>query len=185
MQRRNLMIGAALAGLLGPALSAEATTLRRVLEETGANALFLRHAIAPGFGDPENFRVGNCATQRNLSGAGREQARRIGATIRAADLGVAAVLSSQWCRCLDTARLLDLGPVTPFSGLNSFFQDHANRAVTLPALQERLVTLPAGGLTVLVTHQVVIRAVTGLSVPSGGAVAYAPQSGQAAALDLG
>ncbi|WP_341649020.1 histidine phosphatase family protein [Thauera humireducens] len=67
--------------------------------------------------------VEDCATQRNLSAAGRDEARRIGERFRAQGIAAARVYASQWCRCLDTARLLDLGEITPFAGLNSFFRD--------------------------------------------------------------
>ena len=82
--------------------------------------IFLRHALAPGNGDPANFNLKDCPTQRNLDETGRMQARGIGKRIAAANLDLAGVYSSEWCRCLETALLLDLGPVTPFSGLNSF-----------------------------------------------------------------
>ncbi|HIK16487.1 MAG TPA: histidine phosphatase family protein [Leptolyngbyaceae cyanobacterium M33_DOE_097] len=74
----------------------------------------MRHAIAPGTGDPGNFRLGDCQTQRNLSETGRQQARRLGQLLRDRQVPVTRVLSSQWCRCLETARLLDLGQVEPF-----------------------------------------------------------------------
>jgi len=74
----------------------------------------MRHAIAPGTGDPSNFRLGDCQTQRNLSETGRQQARRLGQLLRDRQVPVTRVLSSQWCRCLETAKLLDLGQVEPF-----------------------------------------------------------------------
>jgi hypothetical protein len=72
-------------------------------------------------GDPPGFRLDDCATQRNLSEAGREQARQIGVAFRAEHVPVREVLSSQYCGCLDTAELLGLGPVTAAPMLNSFF----------------------------------------------------------------
>ena len=82
--------------------------------------IFLRHALAPGNGDPKNFDLNDCRTQRNLDETGRRQARAIGKRIAAAKLNLAGIYSSEWCRCLETALLLDLGAVTPFDGLNSF-----------------------------------------------------------------
>ena len=72
-------------------------------------------------GDPEKFALGDCSTQRNLSAAGRAQARAIGGQLKAHGIGQAWVFSSQWCRCLETAELLGLGPVEERAELNSFF----------------------------------------------------------------
>jgi hypothetical protein len=84
------------------------------LVKAGGHALIMRHAqTVSGVGDPPGFRLDDCATQRNLSEAGRAQARAWSERLRAAGLASAPVLSSQWCRCLDTGRLLDLGLVAP------------------------------------------------------------------------
>jgi broad specificity phosphatase PhoE len=82
--------------------TADDATLWRALASKGHFAL-LRHAIAPGTGDPPGFTLGDCDTQRNLSAEGRAQAERIGARLRENGIAAARVLSSQWCRCLDTA----------------------------------------------------------------------------------
>ena len=168
------------------ALPAQANPVAQA-RSMGADVLFLRHALAPGTGDPANFRLGDCATQRNLSDEGRAQAGAIGAAIRASGLPVAQVLSSQWCRARETAVLLDLGPVADETGLNSFFGNPDARQPTLDRLQRTLAALPEGGeagLTVMVTHQVVITAVTGRTVTSGGAVLYDIETGTAADLPL-
>jgi len=132
----------------------------------------MRHALAPGFGDPENFEIGNCATQRNLDDVGRVQAQQIGSMLRLTELVFDAVYSSQWCRCRETAELMDVGEVQTFAGLNSFFQSHAPKKQTLELLAEKLDALPKDKLTLMVTHQVVIQSVSSLSVQSGGLVAY-------------
>src|SRR5688500_16468822 len=93
-----------------PAPAADEAELFEALR-TGRAAALLRHALAPGIGDPAEFRLDDCATQRNLSAAGRDQARAIGERLRAQGITQAEVYSSQWCRCLETARLLDLGAV--------------------------------------------------------------------------
>ena len=85
----------------------------------------MRHAHTPGTGAPARFALDDCAIQRNLGALGREQAREIGAAIRAAVVTVDRVLTSQWCRCRDTARLLDLGPIEDPPVLNSFFRNPA------------------------------------------------------------
>ena len=135
--------------------------------------LMLRHAHAPGFGDPPNFVIGDCSTQRNLDASGRAQARKLGARLRAAGLSNARVFSSQWCRALETARLLDLGPVESLPALNSFFGRPDDRERTLDALRTFLARLPVDGQPViLVTHQVVVTAFTEATPPSGGGSAF-------------
>ena len=147
--------------------------------------LFMRHAFAPGFGDPDHFFVHDCSTQRNLDETGRAQARSIGAKLALADIKFSAIYSSYWCRCLETAHLLGLGTVVPFDGLNSFFQNHAPRDATLAKLRRRLESLsPKAPPSLMVTHAVTIRAVTGLSVKSGGLVIYDPRTGNAEELSL-
>jgi hypothetical protein len=93
--------------------------------------LLIRHAEAPGTGDPEDFRLGECSTQRNLSKAGSDQARAVGDWLRDRGVERARVYSSQWCRCLETAELLDLGPVAELPGLNSFFDRPQDRGPNL------------------------------------------------------
>lgn len=138
---------------------------------TGGHALMLRHALAPGTGDPAGFRLDDCATQRNLSDAGRAQARAIGTWLRARGIERARVYSSQWCRCLETAELLGLGPVTPLPALNSFFERPDDREPNLAMLRDFLAAQPdQGEPIVLVTHQVTITAMTGVYPASGQGV---------------
>ncbi|WOD41432.1 hypothetical protein [Nodosilinea sp. E11] len=132
--------------------------------------VLLRHAIAPGTGDPVGFRLGDCATQRNLSAAGQDQARRIGAAFRQRQISVVQVLSSSWCRSLDTARLMDLGPVEPFAPIDSFFRDRGTEAQQTAQVQDYLRRQPNRGVIVMVTHQVNITALTGVVPGSGQAV---------------
>ena len=147
--------------------------------------IFLRHALAPGSGDPKNFDLDDCQTQRNLDEIGRKQARAIGERIAAAKLNLAGIFSSEWCRCLETALLLDLGAVTPFDGLNSFYQNHAPRDATLAKLKSKLANLPKNGAPVImVTHYVTIQAIANIAAPSGGAVLYDLTTGYARELSL-
>lgn len=140
------------------------------------HVLMLRHAYAPGIGDPPGFRLDDCASQRNLDQTGRQQAAAIGDWLRAQGVRQARVYSSQWCRCQETARLLELGPVTPLPALNSFFQRPEDSAPTTRALLDFLATQPADGpLLILVTHQVNISAVTGNGIGSGEGVLLARQ----------
>lgn len=161
-----------------PASASEPDLISRLLQ--GGHVLMLRHAHAPGFGDPPQFRLGDCATQRNLDDSGRTQAAAIGNLLRERGLREARVYSSQWCRCLETANLLKLGPVTPLPALNSFFQNAQDRDANLRALRGFLASQPANGpLIVLVTHHVNIQAVTGLNVGSGEGVVLQLQPGEA------
>lgn len=145
------------------------------LPQTG-HVLLLRHAYAPGIGDPPGFRLDDCASQRNLDASGRTQATAIGDWLRVQGVRQARVYSSQWCRCQETAQLLGLGPVTPLPALNSFFGQPQARDGTLQALRDFLARQSADGpLLVLVTHQVNISAVTGDGIGSGGGVLLARQ----------
>lgn len=160
-------------------LSVSANTLEEAVESINANAIFMRHALAPGFGDPDHFNVSDCSTQRNLNDTGRSQAIDLGHILRDSPLQFTEIKSSFWCRCIDTAKLLNLGKVQTFEGLNSFYQQHADRQTTLNALNQYLDQLTVGvDLPVLVTHQVVISAVTGISAQSGGIVLYNSQTGR-------
>ena len=132
------------------------------------HVLMIRHALAPGSGDPQNFKIGDCTTQRNLSGQGRVQAGQIGDWLRARDIQVAGVYSSQWCRCLETAERMNLAPVKELAALNSFYERPQDREPNTNALRAFLNRQPVdGNLIILVTHYVNIAAVTGIGVSSG------------------
>ena len=145
--------------------------------ETRGTVIFFRHALAPGFGDPTNFKVDDCLTQRNLDIRGREQAKRIGGAFKVLDFATDTVHSSPWCRCLETARLMDIGPVESFDGLSSFFEGHVDRQATLKLLSDKLLTISNRHETpaIMITHQVVIRAITRLVTSSGEAILYYPK----------
>lgn len=135
--------------------------------KTPGHIAFMRHALAPGGGDPENFRVDDCSTQRNLSDAGRLQARRSGQAFRANKMASAVVFSSQWCRCNETAELLRLGAVTPLPALNSLYRRPQNEAPQMSALRGHIAALDLSKPTVMVTHQFTIRALVGTTTRSG------------------
>ena len=180
-QRRRLLHGGlqglgAGAGLLGLGLSVWppagaawaqagdgfADALRR-----GGCAVLVRHALTvPGTGDPPDFQLAVCSTQRNLSEEGRAQSRRLGQWFAARQLAPREVRSSQWCRCLETAELA-FGRATPWPALNSTFNDRLRQPDRTAELRERLRQIPAGQFEVWVTHQVVMSALTG-QYPSMG-----------------
>ncbi len=133
--------------------------------------VLLRHASAPGTGDPPGFRLGACDTQRNLSEEGRAQARRIGDLFRENGVAEARIYSSQWCRCLDTATGLALGPVNEQPLLNSFFGAPQDGAGQTGRLRAWLAGLPKASPLVLVTHQVNITGLTSI-VPQSGELVF-------------
>jgi len=146
--------------------TAEESTLWAALR-SGNHVALLRHALAPGASDPPEFALNDCATQRNLSEAGRAQAARIGARFRENAIRSARVFSSQWCRCKDTASLLDLGPVEALPSLNSFYQRDERRGPQTRALEAWLAGQDLDEPLVLVTHQVNITELTNVFPSSG------------------
>ncbi|HSK41942.1 MAG TPA: histidine phosphatase family protein [Arenibaculum sp.] len=168
MQR---ILGAAFAALLVAASPRPGTAQDALPDETAGLVVVMRHALAPGTGDPPGFRIEDCATQRNLDEGGRRQARAIGARLREAGLQGARVLSSQWCRSLETSELLDLGPVEEAPMLNSFFGRPEEERPNMEALGSFLAGLDGQSApVVLVTHQVTVTALTGIFPASGEAV---------------
>ena len=170
--------------LLNVAVTQAESALAKVIVETGANVMFMRHALAPGYGDPSHFDVNDCSTQRNLDATGRDQAKALGKVLRQHQIRFDEIKSSQWCRCQETARLLEVGKVAPFPGLNSFFEEHADREQTVGQLKRYLDSLKPNEMVLLVTHQVVISAVTGIYAPSGGVVLFNTTTKASKALDL-
>ena len=150
---------------LRPAAAADAGALWRAVK-SGGHVVLIRHALAPGTGDPPNFKLGDCPTQRNLNQTGRDQARRIGERFRANGIARAQIFSSQWCRATETAKLLDLGSVEPLPLLNSFFQQ-GDAAAQTQATRQWLAKRDLSQPTVLVTHQVNITSLTGVYPSSG------------------
>ncbi|MDH4440254.1 MAG: histidine phosphatase family protein [Rhizobium sp.] len=138
---------------------------------SGRAMVIVRHALAPGTGDPPTFRLGVCETQRNLSAEGRAQARRMGELFRENGVAEARVYSSQWCRCLDTAAGLGLGPVTEQPLLNSFFGSPEDGRAQTDRLRSWLTSRPKELPLVLVTHQVNITGLTSI-VPQSGELVF-------------
>ena len=171
MQRRSLLA----AGLAWPALSLADEDAAALLRRGGLVVAF-RHALAPGTFDPPSFRLGECATQRNLSDEGREQARRLGAWFRARDLKPARVRSSPWCRCLDTAQLA-FGAAEPWRALGSprAGTEETNRE-SLAALRAELarVARTPGRFEAWVTHMFVLSDLAGTGTASGEGLLLAP-----------
>ena len=133
--------------------------------------ILMRHALAPGTGDPDQFSEHDCSTQRNLSQEGRAQAARIGEQLREHSTRAIEVFSSVWCRCMDTAELLGAGPVHKLAPLNSFFRQWEREQIQTDQLIEWMTQRESSAATVLVTHQVNITAMSGVYPTSGEMVA--------------
>jgi broad specificity phosphatase PhoE len=110
-------------------------------------------------GDPAGFKLDACSTQRNLTDAGRDDARRVGAMFKSLGIPVGRVLSSPWCRCLETARLV-FGTAEPWAPLSNLFDNRAGEAEQLRALRELAGRRPSGGNVLLVTHGSVVLPLT-------------------------
>lgn len=146
------------------------------LRQGGAIAL-MRHADAPGgVGDPSGFRLGDCATQRNLSARGREDAKAAGRRLKAENIRFARVLSSPWCRCVDTAKLLDAGPVHEAPTFGNVVVLSDQREALTAGARELLAGWKQPGNLLVVTHGANISALTGTSPMSGETVVVAPRA---------
>jgi phosphohistidine phosphatase SixA len=143
--------------------------------------LLMRHALAPGVGDPENFNVNDSSTQRNLNDEGRQDARDIGQWLQRREVKILRVESSRWCRAKETAELLNIGKVRPNKNLDSLFEEsdllnHPQTANIKKRIQSHRNTR---GLLVFVGHFVNFQAVAGVSLDSGeGVLIKATPSGE-------
>ena len=148
-------------------------TLEGFKSKNDNKIIFMRHSLAPGNGDPSNFNINDCSTQRNLDKIGIKQSKIVGNYFKNNDFNFTKIFSSFWCRCKDTAFYLNLGDYNTHEGLNSFYEDHVDRHKTLQELNELINSLNHNkGPYLMVTHYVVIQAISGLSVPSGGMIVY-------------
>lgn len=141
----------------------------------GGYVLLIRHAVTePGIGDPDHFTLDDCSTQRNLSTQGRADAKRIGEAFRQHEIPVSEVLSSRWCRCIDTAQLA-FGEVTPSPMLDSIFREGGKTAEERTrSVADAIARMPPDRNLVMVTHQVNIQALAGVSVAAGEVVVAKP-----------
>ena len=151
--------------------------VRDAIKSIDANVIFMRHALAPGTGDPYDFNINDCDTQRNLNDIGRKQARDIGKYLKQHNIKFTEILSSQWCRCVDTVTEMDIAalseqPWRVFFGLNSFYDGHIDEDAVLDELHKKLAQIPNDALVLMVTHQVVMTAITDIFPASGDMIAY-------------
>ena len=134
----------------------------------GKKLVFIRHAIAPGNGDPNNFDINDCSTQRNLNENGIEESKKIGLFFKNNKIKIDKVLSSQWCRCKDTAKYAFKNFET-FDALNSFFSERfrKNKDKQIKDLKKYISRWNGEGNLVFVTHYVVILEMINKAVSSG------------------
>ena len=175
MKRFSLaIITALLISLLGQSAMANEEAIWDKLQGTNPKGyvLLLRHTIAPGVGDPENFKLNDCSTQRNLSQVGRDDAKAVGDWLKRRDIKISRVESSRWCRAKQTAQLLGIGKVRLNSNLDSLFEskDPAKAIQTVRVKKQIVDWRNKSGLLVLVGHFVNIGAVAGVGVGSGEGV---------------
>ena len=153
---------------------AEAWTALR----SGRHVALMRHADAPGsFGDPPGFQIDNCATQRNLSAKGRADAVTIGMRLRMERIPVERILSSPWCRCKDTATLLELGPVETEPTFGNVVVLNDQKQSLTDGARAVIDNWSGSGMLVVVTHGANIQALTGISPASGEIVVVRGGSG--------
>jgi hypothetical protein len=164
-RRRSLVTTLLLAIAPTPRIARADEAAWQVLRDGGI--VLFRHAIAPGGGDPPGMRLDDCSSQRNLDAAGRDQALRIGDAIRGAGIRIGAVLSSEWCRTMETAELAFPRRVTTEPAFNSFFADRGAGAARTEAARRLLLGWGGPGALFVSTHQVNIAALTGI-VPTSG-----------------
>jgi broad specificity phosphatase PhoE len=134
----------------------------------GGKLVFIRHALAPGNGDPENFELKNCSTQRNLNNIGIEQSKRIGSIFKKNDIKIDNIFSSEWCRCKDTAKFA-FDNFETFDALNSFYDIKfaANEDKQIKDFYEFITNLENKNNIIFVTHYVVIGAILNIGTSSG------------------
>lgn len=151
------------------------------LLQSGGHVILMRHGqTVSGVGDPAGFTLGDCASQRNLSEAGREDARRFGEALRRGGVVVSRALSSPWCRCIDTAKLaLPDSPVEEDASLSSFYavRDTAERRQALDKMRATIAAWSGPGNLLMVSHQQTISALTEEHVAQGAMVILKPKPG--------
>ena len=144
-----------------------ANDLQNILRDNG-KIIFIRHAYAPGGGDPDGFDIANCASQRNLNSEGIAQSKRIGKFFEENDIIIDKVLSSEWCRCKETSKYAFNNHETK-SFLNSFFSQKFahNKNKQVKELKDYIINWEGNKNLILVTHYVVISEILNMSTSSG------------------
>jgi len=159
---------------LAPAAAGANEALWPLLKK-GGHVVLMRHAVTtPGVGDPPGFRLDDCSTQRNLTDGGRQDAKRVGAAFRARGIVIERVLTSPWCRCIETANLA-FGKADTSTALSNLFTHPENRDRQVREMKQ-LLEAPKAGNRVLVSHGSTISALAGVSLDTAEMLVVTPQS---------
>ncbi|MCT7375280.1 histidine phosphatase family protein [Chelativorans salis] len=151
--------------------TAEATEAAWALLRNGGQVVLVNHAHAPGSGDPANFELENCSTQRNLSDQGRQQARRMGALFYARAAPIERVLSSRYCRARETADIAFRdSPIETFDALDALAPDPEAADAQIEAMMEHILNYGGSGNLIMVTHEANIEAIANIRPREGEAV---------------
>jgi broad specificity phosphatase PhoE len=165
--------------LFAVALPAWADDALWALLQKGGQVVLVRHGLTtPGFGDPPGFKLGECATQRNLVDEGRREAERLGAALRARRIPVARVVSSPWCRCVETARIAFGSEPAIDDALSNLFGDSSNRDKQIAGFRKLVANAPRQGNLFLVTHGSTTAAFTGINQGTAEMVIVTPEGGE-------
>jgi broad specificity phosphatase PhoE len=176
-RRQLLLVMLALASLCAWSPSAIAQDDVWSLLRQPGHAVFMRHSDAPGsggYGDPPGFRLDDCATQRNLSDAGRAHARRTADALGKYGVTFGQALTSPWCRCKETAVLVLGREAQSFAPLSNLVGRQEHRESQVRALRDYLAGLDGRANVLLVTHGIVVGALTGVTPASGEMVVVKP-----------
>jgi len=182
---RRLAPTALIAALaIAPAFAADDSNEAWKALVKGGHVALIRHGNAPdpslgAGGDPPGFRIGDCRTQRNLDETGRGEAKALGEAFRSHGVRVDRIQSSPWCRCMETAQLMAVGPVETSSALAPSTDKNPNAPAALRALQETISNWRGPGTLVLVTHGFTVRALTGIVPGQAETVVLKPTPGGA------
>ena len=177
---RLAFVALAVALMAAPVAAAASDEAWAALAKGGHVAL-VRHGNAPpGYGDPPGFKIDDCATQRNMDERGRAQARAVGEAFRQHGVIVDKILSSPWCRCLETARLMALGPVE-----NTWAVATSDRSPErLVVLKQMMAGWRGPGTLVLVTHALTVQALVGIMPDQAETVVVKPKPGNEPGIDV-
>ncbi len=179
MRRGLEILALALAAMLAPCAAGATGASEQVwvLLKGGGQVVLIRHAVTtPGAGDPPGMRLDDCSTQRDLSEEGRQDARQLGEGFRIRGIPVERVLSSPWCRCLETARLA-FGGAEPWHPLSNLYGRPENRTEQVRQMRALVGERRSGGNLVLVSHGSTISALTGVMPAPAEMVILTPQGG--------
>ena len=175
--------------LLTPALAADESTEAWDALVEGGHVALIRHGNAPGpslgrGGDPPGFKIDDCRTQRNLDEVGRGQAKALGEAFRTHGVRVDRIQSSPWCRCLETAELMAVGPVETSWALVPATDRNPKAPEALRTLKEMVASWRGPGTLVLVTHGLTVRAMIGIVPGQAETVVLKPTPGSGSAVHV-